>query len=285
MATNRDTYFAKFPIISYIGAPAIDIIKRVDFNSNVQGFLSAFYPLSVDEGTRIDNLSFDYYDSPDYDWLIYHSNGMIDPYHDVNLSLSDFDQHIRAKYGSVRNAQRKVVWFETNASTDDTMLSLSAYNALTSDLRKYWDPVPGPAGPMGYQRSQETLYSSTNQIIRLVTDSVVGEFRVGENIERDGSTYGELTSHSNDEMIVQHINGNFEVTSPYTVSGDQSGATARVTAMSVISDVIPDDERVYYRAVTAYELEASNNEDRREVYLVDRVYRDRLNTQLEELLQ
>jgi len=284
MSTNRDAYFAKFPIISYNGTPSIDLIKRVDFNSNVQDFLSAFYPLNIDEGTRIDSLAYDYYDSPDYDWLIYHSNGIIDPYHDINISLSDFEQHIRAKYGSVRNAQRKIVWYETNGDADDTVLSNSAYNALTSDIRKYWDPIPGPAGTMGYRRSQETLFASTNQIVQLTVVSQNGEFVVGENVVRDSTTFAQLVS-AGDVFIVQHVSGDFAAQSRYTITGEQSGSTIDVTAATILRDVIPNDEKIYYRPVSAYDADTTSNESRREMYLVDRVYRDRLNTQLEEILQ
>ena len=283
MARNRDAYFAKFPIISYNGAPAIDLIKRVDFNDKVQGFLSAFYPLNIDEGSRIDSIAYDYYDSPDYDWLIYHSNGIIDPYHDVNINHADFEQHLRAKYGSVRNANRKTVWYETNGDADDTILSEAAYNSLTSDIRKHWDPIPGPLGAMGYQRSSETLYASTNQILQLAIDSISGDFEIGENVVRDETTYAELASVATDDMIVQHVRGDFE--GSYSITGERSGATASVTATTVLVNVIPIDERVYYRPVTAYDLEFANNDRRRELYLIDRSYKERLNTQLEELLQ
>lgn len=287
MSRNRDAFFEKFPIISYNGSPALDILKRIDFNAQARSFISAFYPVQVDEGARVDNLAFDYYDSPDYDWLIYVANGIIDPYHGVSLSQNSFDGYIRSKYGSLRNAKRKTVWYETNETNDDTILSAAAYKSLSSDLKKFWDPITSPAGVIGYNRSNETLYASTNQISRLElqADTQVGTFEVGEYVSRDGITYGEVASVSTDELTIQHIEGNFGVGFPYTVTGDKSQATAGVAGFSVVVDVIPNDEKVYYKAVSAYDVEFDNNEKRREMFLVDRVYRDKVTNQLEEVLR
>lgn len=78
---DRHQYFRKFPITPYRGVPSLNILRRVDFNNKVKNFFTAFYAFDVTAGEKPETIAFDYYDDVDYDWLIYHANDIIDPYH------------------------------------------------------------------------------------------------------------------------------------------------------------------------------------------------------------
>ena len=282
---NRNAYFAKFPIISYNGAPSINIMRRTSFNENVKGYVSAFYPVTLEEGSRIDSLAFDYYTSVDFDWLIYHMNGVVDPYYDVLLSTSLFERYIKHKYGSIRDAQRKTAFYANNHSSDESIISVSEYASLTRDLKKYWTPLISAMGVVGYNRSTEDFTSSTNKIVSLEFEPSEVAFNVGDIIrhKNDATTFAEVVSSNESSCMIQHVRGEF--TSGDIIVSEVNAEERELTNVTLITHVIPEDEQVYYSPVSFYQLERDKNDSNRELYLVDRVYTEKLNMQLEKLLK
>lgn len=299
--SNRTEYFRKFPLTEYNGSPAIDILKRVTFNENVKDFLTVFYTHTIPLGERIEHIAHDYYDDVNYDWLIYHANDIVDPYYQVPLSLTDFDNYIVEKYKSISNAQRKTIHYKNNYESSQEILSTEAYNAKPANEKKYYQPVLGQFNVVGYERSETDFIVSTNKIETLDLVSVSGTFIKDEIVEKvnDTSTFAEISAANSSNIIIQHIRGNFSANTNYTIVGEESGATATVNAASFqvlqnviprnIGDDIPEDqqfnEQVYYSPVSFYDYEEQLNEQRREIFLVDNSYSSQLNEQLINLMR
>lgn len=292
--SRQTRYFEKFPLTEYNGVPSLNITKRVSFNEKVKNFITAFYTQTLPTGESIETVAYNYYDDVDYDWLIYHANDIVDPYYQVSLDYDEFDNYIIKKYGSLRTAKRKTIHYKNNYESDSRVLSTSAYNSLLGNVKKYWKPVLSQVGIAGYERDESEFVVSTNKIETFDLVSISGTFTKDEIVIRDddSDSFAEITAANTTNLIIHHVRGDFSGNTNYTVTGEESGATATVNAASVavLNQVIPNDEEegnetVYFSPVSFYEYEENLNEQRREIYLVDATFREKLNLQLKELMK
>lgn len=99
-----DKYFKNFPIVQYGKHDLRNIILKAKLARNLLDKFDNFYPYTIKEGERITEVSFNYYGSIDYVWLVMTSNDYIDPYYDWPLTQSEFEQYIIKKYGSAETA-------------------------------------------------------------------------------------------------------------------------------------------------------------------------------------
>jgi len=91
-------YFDKFPEIRYDGVLIRDITKRINFLRNNINSTYVFLPYTVKENEKAEDIAYHYYRDANYDWLVYLSNNMIDPYIDWPMDDFTFDQYIISKY-------------------------------------------------------------------------------------------------------------------------------------------------------------------------------------------
>jgi len=298
---RQDLYFRKFPLNEYKGQPAVDIMKRVNLSSNVKKYLSVFYTHTMEQNENVDELAFNYYDSVNLDWMIYLANDIVDPHFDTPLSDLDFDEYISKKYGSYRNAERKIIHYENNYDADDTILSSAAYEALAPSYnavatedpdsignpKKYWKPIINMIGVIGYERAEEPTLYNTNKIMSFSFDTEMATaFKVGDLVARSGDTYAEIVYANTTVCNIKNVIGDFTSNTDFTISTD-AGTTATVNASSVAVDrqVIPLTEVVYNRPVSYYDYEFKLNEAKRNIFLVDKQNRKAIINQLTEVLR
>lgn len=288
--SQKTQYFRKFPLTSYNGMPAVNIVKRVAFNENVENFISAFYTYTLSKDEKIDHLAFNYYDDVDYDWLIYHANDIVDPFYDVPLESMVFESYIAKKYGSREIARETIVHYKNNYAVDESILTTNEYNNLLPERKKYWEPIEGFMGIAGYQRSKEDISVSTNKIegVEYVTVTT-NHFQTDEKIKRadDSSTEAIVAFANTSAVVFKHVTGDFTSNTNYTIVGQTSGVSIQVAAdtHTTIQQTIPENELIYYKAVSAYEYEEELNESKRSIKLVEDVYKQNLNKQLDTLLR
>lgn len=91
-------YFEKFPIIEYEGRRVRDISRRSNFVRAVSNNPYLYYPYTVSEGERAEDIAQFYYGSVDYVWLVYMANNIIDPYHEWPMDPQTFNDYLVAKY-------------------------------------------------------------------------------------------------------------------------------------------------------------------------------------------
>jgi hypothetical protein len=285
--SDKNAYFKKFPLINYQGSIAINLLQRADFIRNVKSFSTSFYPYTINKENKIDHIAFNYYDDSNFDWLIYHANDIIDPYYDVPLTEDEFNSFIIKKYGSIRSAQRIVIEYQNNFATDDTMLSVAAYETLPSNLKKYWDPVLTYLSVAGFERSKIKLKSKTNKIISFnFTSEIETPFEVNSIIVKSSNDNNRATVvfANTSSMTIKDIHGTFDSNVNYTISNESLSATVDYTTVQTIADPIPVAEQIYYSPVYAYDYEVDLNEQKRDIKLVDKSYKNSLNKKLSELM-
>jgi len=281
-------YFSNFPVISYNGSLVKNIFARVKISDKVFEYSKNFYPYQMKEKERPDMVAYDYYEDQYNDWLVLMANKVIDPYHGVYLSDADFTNHIVKKYGSISNAQEKIVGYRNNWYTDDQTLTPSAYNALAAVQKKYWAPVISASGSInGYDRAQLDVTVTTNKVISLDTTFSIGNnFSVDEKISlKSGSTFvaNGIVKFSNSSItVVHHIEGEFSSNASYTLTS--SANTATINDVNTLSENFDAAEVVYYSPYSAYDFENELNESKRNIDLLDNRYSATVERQLRSLL-
>ena len=277
----------------------------------------AYYDYTVKEGTRPDNLSYDYYSNSDYIWLINLANQFVDPYYDFPISEDNLKVLITKKYGSVANAQNTIKFFRTNWLADESRITPTAYSAFGVGQQKYWAPeINQNNSIIAYVRKKEDWIVTTNKIQNLSYDySVVDnefvnvltednyeimtendfnivvdyipetvtdkKFVAGELVSQGGVTFATVVTVSETTLVIQHISGT-AVTGKIT--GLTSGASGVVTSLVTVSTNIPSNELVYWESVSIYDYEIEQNNKKRNIKLIDNRFADAATKELKNLL-
>lgn len=108
------SYFSNFPRVKYFNSIAVNITLRAAFIEKLKEKSVAFYPFVIRNGERPEHLAYDYYDSPEYDWLIFLANDIIDPYTQWPKGQNELDTFINKKYGSLEIAKSTVLFYRKN---------------------------------------------------------------------------------------------------------------------------------------------------------------------------
>jgi hypothetical protein len=272
-------YFKKFPLIEYSNSVCRDLTRRVRLSDDLTSRPDLFYPYDIDPGLRSDELSQAFYDDPSYDWLIYLTNGIIDPYYGWYLDDYQFERFIEKKYGLRETAEKKIMFWRVDWSSEaETSVPPSYYlYHLPFALRKYYNPKRNARNEIyEYVRKENDWRVNTNMIVKYdVTYADRRRFSTDEFIDISHSGEAICTATcilaNSSALIVQHTIGDTTANSTYSVSitGETSTASATSTNSEVLDYVIPLDEFVYWESVSAYQYEQERNELNKMVHLLD----------------
>jgi hypothetical protein len=279
------SYFSFFPSLLYGNTAVTNIIAKVQFEKSVASNLAVFYPYTIEQGERADQIASFYYGSPDYDWIIYLSNDIMDPYHDWPKSEETFNEFLKQKYGSIPNAQLGVAYYRVNYETDDTILTPAAYSALNKNQKKYWTPQIGyNSAIIGYERKPLDIVSETNKIVEL-TGSFSNTAPVSNSfIKQSSSVTGTVAFSNASHIIIKHVTGEWNANNPVYFQNNSVIASS-LTAVDTLQEPIPSDEFSYWIPVSYYDDEAEKNERRKNIRLLNARYVSLIERDMRDLLQ
>lgn len=283
-----DSYFSKFPTITYNDVFVTDISRKVVFDDAVSKIPTFFYPYELKSGVRSDVLSYSYYEDPTEDWLIYLCNGIVDPYHGWYLSVDDFNKFIKKKYGSIEKSQQKIKFWTLNAFTGENNITVSYYNNnIPNVLKKYFSPVFG-AGTniIAYTKREDTWTVNTNKIVQYSLNStglLVGERVIFKDSGNNILGHAEVIKVNADNIIVQNtvrVAGDIA-----TLTGETSQTTTTYVSSTILSTNISDNEVVYWTPTYFYDYEYEKNEANKFVKLLDAKYALNTSEEIRKKLQ
>lgn len=302
------TLYSKFPTISYNNSIATNITVRLKFRQLVEDNLMVFYPYTVSEGERADTIAARYYGDSSYSWLIYLANDIMDPLHDWHLTAEQFERYITTKYGSIRHAQRQIMFFRVDWVSDESMITISAYNALPSNLKKYWTPVLNNAYDIThYERTRVDWVIDTNRIVELTvhkneaaptisTGMLIYQLLDSGGVEIASGEVVSVSESSTDYfVIVKHVVGQFESDLTSKTIYVEDTAVGRCSSQTqIVSAFEPADsernppiwstEENYWSPVTAYDYEMEINEAKKNIRLIDLAHMDTIERDLRTIL-
>lgn len=278
------SFFNYFPTLLYANTAAVNIIAKVAFDESVKKNLAVFYPYTITEGERADQIAESYYEDPSYDWLVYMSNGIVDPTHEWPKDQNTFDQFITQKYGSVDAAQARTVYYRVNYEADDTVLTTAAYDALSKGQKQYWAPILNYTEQViGYTRKELSHVVDTNRIVTL--GGTFSNVSANSVIRQSGSVKGTVAFANSSTVIIKHVEGTWATSTPvYDVITDEA-VTATITSVTATQNSIPSDEVSYWTSVSYYDMETEINEQRKNIQLLASSYLDVVERDMKELLE
>ena len=116
-------YFENFPIIEYEGRRIRDISRRTNFVRAISNNPYLYYPYTVSEGERAEDIAQFYYGSVDYVWLVYMANNIVDPYHEWPMDPQTFNDYLVEKYTEESGeVGEDVVDWTRNPNIDENIL-------------------------------------------------------------------------------------------------------------------------------------------------------------------
>jgi hypothetical protein len=263
-------YFDRFPIVDYDGDIAKNILARVDFTEKTKRDIYSTFEFTLEEGfERPDLLSYNYYGSSKFDWMIYLTNNIVDPYYDYYKSAEDFKSYMETKYGSNSNARSITLFYRLNWHEDERTITVQQYESLVADetanARKYWKPkLTNTGAVIGYERIKEDWTVSTNKVLSLSLTVSPSGFAVGDRVTQTSTEAYATVDYidlENNTLTVKHVNGTFTV-------NEAEG----IKEITLISQNIPEAETEYWYAVNAYEDEKETNELKRNVFVLKSSY-------------
>jgi hypothetical protein len=263
-------YFDRFPIVDYDGDIAKNILARVDFTEKTKRDIYSTFEFTLEEGfERPDLLSYNYYGSSKFDWMIYLTNNIVDPYYDYYKSAEDFKSYMETKYGSNSNARSITLFYRLNWHEDERTITVQQYEALVADetanARKYWKPkLTNTGAVIGYERIKEDWTVSTNKVLSLSLTVSPSGFAIGDRVTQTSTGAFATVDYidlENNTLTVKHVNGTFTV-------NEAEG----IKEITLISQNIPEAEAEYWYAVNAYDDEQETNELKRNVFVLKSSY-------------
>lgn len=279
-------YFRPFPVIQYANTVCVDIIRSTRLSTQAQRESALYYEYEAPYGQRADAVSHDYYKNSYYDWLIYMSNGVVDPYYDWFMTNSVFDDYIVDKYGSVANAIETVLHYHVNWEGDDRRLAANEYAALGYEVKKYWRPETDDAKT--YVRKDLDWKAATNMVVKVnVNDTTI--FTRGDYIDQvyGGAVVasGQVAHVGDGNIQVQHVEGTFSASGDINVVSTGASTTPFTDAAGITTTVvnyaIPLSEIAYWEKVTAYDYEEEVNNSKSTLKLIDSRYVNSIQQQHE----
>jgi hypothetical protein len=287
-----DNFFKHYPLVQYgntvSNTVAVNIFAKIAFQKTIQQNFEVFHPYTIQEGDRADTIAYLYYGDSGYDWLVYYSNNVVDPYYDWYMDGNSLNRFIADKYQSLTNARRKIKFFRSNYITDDSMISPAAYNALSANQKRFWTPINGINNNIiRYERKKEEVIFQTNKTQQLNV-SLVGNtsFTADEYVfqQNAGVTVGSATvNFSNSTVcIVSNVIGTLSTS--YNLKGGDSAANATVSVVNTLSTSISSEIQSYFEGVSFFDYENELNEKKKNIRLIDLAYIQSIEQEFKNLM-
>ena len=269
-----DTYFNKFPLINYNGVPCVDITRRAVISNTTLLNPYIFTPITINNSIRSEQLSRQYYGDPYQEWVIFMTNQITDPYDSWYMDSTQFNDFILQKYGSLTLPQQTIMYYTNNWYDNVETITVSNFDALSTNLQKYYEPTFDGFGQInGYNRIQVDWTTTTNHLVSFNFANTIPTFIDNEivaiNYTANNVGSGQVASFGNNYLNIQHVagyylpNGSINAAS-FSIVGSQSNSTitvANANSVTITSfDALPDNEDIFYDAVTQWDYENNKNE-------------------------
>ena len=288
-----ERYFEKFPIINYANSQVVDITRRAVLLNRVSKNPYVYYPYELVDEERADQFSSRYYEDPYQSWILYLSNNISDPYYEWYLTESQLYDFCEKKYGSYFLAQQKTKFYRNNWDGSSN-IDVSAYNALTVGMKKYWEPVYGSSDAIiAYKRSENNWSLNTNKIASYTVSntSFVKDEICNIVFNNNYSGTGQVEAVSANTVFLKHLSGTFLSNSTVTITGssyikgNESNVNTAFTVTTSIANNIPAEEEIYWSPVTYFDYEKEKNEFNKTIRVLEKNYSSIISDNLKQILK
>lgn len=288
-------YFDKFPTIAYANNVAVNITERAAILNSAFNNPMLYYDYDISNGERPDQIADDYYNDQYMSWVIYLSNKIVDPYHDMFLNNEVFDSYLKKKYNrnDIEKLANQTMYYRNNWFSAEE-ITVEEYELLESNHFKYWQPVYSKMGRIvSYERTKNDWTVTTNSIVRYEIDGSSFIKTENVNIVFD-NTYtgsGQVVLANTSSLTIQHTSGytleeeGGTITGSSYIYGKESKSNNIFTSATLVARNIPLDENIYWSPVTIYDYETEVNRDKAMINVMNSDYAMKIASELKKVLK
>lgn len=129
--------FQNWPVIDYDGQQMQKLTTKITMPSFIKNNTQVFFNYTIrSHDYRPDVVASKMYGDKKLDWVVLFFNNIIDPSFEWPMNNVVFEQFIIDKYGSVALAQSTVRRYKQAEQKEN--ISAATYDALSTNLQKYW---------------------------------------------------------------------------------------------------------------------------------------------------
>lgn len=174
------TYFSNLPLVGYNNNISRNLLLKSAIVKNIFNRINVFYNYIVPEGYRPDMVAYEEYGSSDYDWIVYLSNNIVDPYHDWPIDYKNFKGYLESKYGTdVYTLQSQILHYKytgiTNEDPDQVALITWTMTPETHALIAATEPESLSGWSPVYVYDYEDEINDAKRSIKLISKSYLSQ--------------------------------------------------------------------------------------------------------------
>lgn len=273
------SYFSRIPNIIYNNYNCKDISRRVKLVEDGKTSPFVFYPYEIKNQLRSDQVAEYYYNDSELDWLIYISNGIVDPYFGWYVDNDKMQEILIQNYGSIETSLKLVKHYRNNWANDDTELTPTFYeNTLPNSWKKYYEPRwASNFKIISYVRKQADSLMNTNRILEYsIVSQNANTFVLNELVDilkqntEQIVGVGQVSFANSTVLRIQSVFGDTSANSINikTLTGETSKSSITSNSVFTVHENITLDEQKFWSPVYAYEYENEINEQKKNIRLV-----------------
>lgn len=198
------SYFLRFPLLRYTSNNTVtitsDVLKRVAVNQKTKENLVLFDEYDIQEGEAPETVSYKFYETTDYHWVVLIVNDILDPRYGWPLKGDELYEYTAAKYGSGNvNAVHHYTISETNdiivdPTQEQKVITLNVYNNFPDNVDYLFDYAANGTIDESLTIGQKTFITflqGASNVSYGKTGTLLNTFRIGD-IDHSFLTTGDL---------------------------------------------------------------------------------------------
>ena len=259
-------YFKFFPTTVYDNRLITDITRRTRIVEQLSVDPYALLPYVITEGERPEDVAYYYYGDQNKVWMVYLANNIIDPYTQWPLDDSNLYQTLVKKY-----SVGPIVFGNGDVDVVNNTIRLTGHGLKTTDPIRYTNGLTAPA-PLNSGTTYYAVFVDEN-IVKLATTAANATNGITIDITSvgAGSFTRDLDVFFNSTNITSNIMYCVNVTDP----------SVRITYDTYAYGGVVTSE---WNIVRVYEHEVQENENKRQIYLINRNYASQVQTDLRKVI-
>lgn len=174
--------FNYFPKIKYNNLTCINLLSKVDIIQNYMKSYDKFYNYVIRDGERPDIVAYKQYNDSSLDWVIYITNGIVDPYTGWVMERTDFINYLEDKYNVKAEKLTSVVipssiaYYYYQGLPSDTEEEINSYNyTMTAETYEMLGSPSGWVAKSIYDYENEK--NEAKRTIKLLRPTYINEFK------------------------------------------------------------------------------------------------------------
>lgn len=259
-------YFKLFPTITYDNRLITDITRRTRIVEQLSIDPYALLPYVVKEGERPEDVAYYYYGDQNKVWMVHLANNIIDPYTQWPLDDSNLYQTLLKKYSI-----GPLTFTNSDVDAVNDTIRIQGHGLKTTDPMRYINGLAAPT-PLNSGTTYYVVFVDENTI-KLATTAANAINGVTVNITSAGS--GSLTR----DMDVFFNSTNITSNIMYCVN--TTDTSVKITYDTYAYGGVIQSE---WNIVRVYEHEVQENENKRQIYLINRNYAAQVQTDLRKVI-